>query len=63
MRPGKGAFVSLNPPAYTLTEKKRRVKNLLGPALIEATFLKLSKKDFLEIINNELFKITGDKNE
>jgi len=63
MRPGKGAFVSLKPPAYTMTEKKRRVKNLLAPALIEATFLKLSKKDFLEILNNELFKITGDKNE
>ncbi len=63
MQPGKGAFVSRKPPAYTATEKKRRVKNLLTPALIEAVFLGLSKKEIAETFNNELNKITGDNNE
>ena len=63
MRPGLGAFVSPRPPEYTLTEKKRRVKQLLAPALIEAVFLGLSKNEISNIVNDELKKITGDKNE
>ncbi len=61
MRPGLGAFVSPRPPEYTVSEKKRRVRALLTPALIEAVFLGLSKKDITDILDNELNKITGDK--
>lgn len=61
MRPGLGAFVSPRPPEYTVAEKKRRVRNLLAPALIEAVFLKMSKREINELIDNELNKITGDK--
>ena len=61
MRPGLGAFVSPRPPEYTLNEKKRRVKTLFTPALIEAVFLGLSKKEINDILNNELNKIIGDK--
>ena len=61
MRPGLGAFVSPRPPEYTVTEKKRRVRALLTPALIEAVFLGLSKNDISAILDNELNKITGDK--
>ena len=61
MRPGLGAFVSPRPPEYTVSEKKRRVRALLTPALIEAVFLGLSKKDITDILDNKLNKITGDK--
>jgi GntR family transcriptional regulator len=61
MRPGLGAFVSPRPPEYTLNEKKRRVRTLLTPALIEAVFLGLSKNNISDILDNELNKITGDK--
>ncbi len=61
MRPGLGAFVSPRPPEYTVSEKKRRVRALLTPALIEAVFLGLSKNDISAILDNELNKITGDK--
>jgi GntR family transcriptional regulator len=61
MRPGLGAFVSPRPPEYTLNEKKRRVRTLLIPALIEAVFLGLSKNNISDILDNELNKITGDK--
>jgi len=61
MRPGLGAFVSPRPPEYTLNEKKRRVRTLLTPALIEAVFLGLSKNNISDILDNELNKIIGDK--
>ena len=61
MRPGLGAFVSPRPPEYTLGEKKRRVRNLLIPALIEAAFLGLSQKEITDILDKELNKLTSGK--
>ena len=63
MHPGKGAFVSPRPPAYTAKEKKRRVTDLLRPALIEARFLGLNEKEISDLLLIELKKISGGTDE
>ena len=60
MRPGAGAFVAPKPPAYTAGEKKRRLREALRPALVEARFLGMDAGDIVAVVHDELTKLAGD---